>query len=44
VLASANVFFIAARAIRYCVPTDGAAHPASVQTDKTKARDVITAR
>jgi len=27
VLASANVFLIAALAIRHCVPTDGAAHP-----------------
>jgi hypothetical protein len=36
VLASANVFFIAALAIRYCVPTDVAARPAVFRPTKQK--------
>jgi hypothetical protein len=36
VLASANVFFISALTIRYCVPTDGAARPAVFSPTKQK--------
>jgi hypothetical protein len=35
-LTSANVFFISALAIRYCVPTDGAARPAAFRPTKQK--------